>query len=55
MIDNFAIFLFSVLIVYTIFRAIQLDITLPWFTDKDEHEDEDEGEQNPPPRKDMRR
>lgn len=45
MIDNFAIFLFSSLIVYTIYRAIQLDSERPWF------KEEEEEKQDPPPRK----
>ena len=36
MIDNLAILLFSVLIVYTIFRAIRLDKILPWFSGLEE-------------------
>ncbi len=38
MIDNFAIFLFSVLIVYTVFRAIRLDSIIPWFKADDQQE-----------------
>lgn len=32
MIDNFAIFLFSTLIVYTVLRAVKLDKLLSWFS-----------------------
>ncbi len=36
MIDALSILLFSALIVYTVFRAVKLDKTLPWFTSEDE-------------------
>lgn len=36
MIDNAAIFLFSSLIVYTVFRAIKLDSLLPWFSGREQ-------------------
>jgi uncharacterized paraquat-inducible protein A len=32
MIDNFAIFIFGALVVYTAFRAVKLDKLIPWFT-----------------------
>jgi hypothetical protein len=35
MIDVLAIFLFSLLIVYTVFRAIKLDKLIPWFSDNE--------------------
>lgn len=31
MIDNVALLLFGLLILYTVFRAIKLDKLLPWF------------------------
>jgi len=36
MIDNTAIVLFGMLIVYTVFRAIKLDKLIPWFTNQDQ-------------------
>ena len=36
MIDNAAIFLFSSLIIYTVFRAVKLDRMLPWFSNRKE-------------------
>lgn len=38
MIDNAAIFIFSTLILYTVFRAIKLDKLLPWFSAESEQE-----------------
>ncbi|WP_306391387.1 hypothetical protein [Telluria beijingensis] len=32
MIDNAALLLFGLLIVYTVFRAIKLDRQIPWFS-----------------------
>jgi hypothetical protein len=32
MIDNLALFLFGLLILYTVFRAIKLDRLIPWFS-----------------------
>lgn len=32
MIDNAALLLFGLLIVYTVFRAIKLDKLMPWFS-----------------------
>jgi uncharacterized paraquat-inducible protein A len=32
MIDNVALLLFGLLILYTVFRAIKLDKLLPWFS-----------------------
>lgn len=31
MIDNFSIFFFGGLIIYTVFKAIKLDKLIPWF------------------------
>lgn len=35
MIDNAALLIFGLLIVYTVFRAIALDKTTPWFSTGD--------------------
>ena len=31
MIDNLAILIFSTIVVYTVYKAVQLDKSLPWF------------------------
>lgn len=36
MIDNFAIVLFSSIIVYIVLRAVKLDKVIPWFSSKTE-------------------
>lgn len=38
MIDNIAVFIFSLAIVFTVFRAIRLDKKLPWFSANIEQE-----------------
>lgn len=38
MIDNIAVFVFSSLIVYVVFRAIRLDKRLPWFSANSEEQ-----------------
>lgn len=35
MIDNAAILIFGLLIIYTVFRAVRLDRQRPWFTTRD--------------------
>lgn len=44
MIDNLAILIFGSLVVYTAFKAVQMDKIIPWFGEKkhkDEHSSED--------------
>lgn len=38
MIDNIVVLLFSLAIVYTVFRAVKLDKKLPWFSENIEQQ-----------------